>query len=235
MNFSQSVTVVPISRRCPAASIKYTDETHDFVLRPLDLSDAKNVFDAVEISLPALKEFLPFAHLPHTFESQLTRIKRARSEYLEGKDFSMGLFCNKTEKFICSAGLHPILKYNPNALDLSYWVKSEFTSKGFATLASKILIYYAFRFLECQRLQISHDENNILSAKVVQKCGFEKEGKLRGYILPLPTRAYEDGYIASGSQIIYSLIASDLQQLPWYHSLANCLSFYDMLGNPHPH
>ena len=63
--------------------------------------------------------------------------------------------------------------------ELGYWLGESFWNKGIATKAAQQIIGYAFEELKLIRLYSGVFENNMASRKVLEKCGFMKEGILR--------------------------------------------------------
>jgi RimJ/RimL family protein N-acetyltransferase len=71
-------------------------------------------------------------------------------------------------------------------IDLNYW------GKGFATDATKLLLAFGFNDLKLHRIEAGCATGNTASAKVLEKCGFIKEGMSRK-ILPIRGE-WKDGY-----------------------------------------
>jgi hypothetical protein len=61
------------------------------ILRPLALTDAPKIVEAIAESLPQLRQFMPWSHYPQTVDSQRTRIIGLIHNYWSGKDFGLGV------------------------------------------------------------------------------------------------------------------------------------------------
>lgn len=62
---------------------------------------------------------------------------------------------------------------------LSFALEHPHWGKGYATEAVRAAVDYAFAELHAHRLYAEIDPDNAASAHVVEKCGFELEGRLR--------------------------------------------------------
>jgi len=56
--------------------------------------------------------------------------------------------------------------------ELSYWITTEYQGKGFATEASKAVIYYGFEHLNLHKIIIAHAVENAESKRICEKLGF---------------------------------------------------------------
>lgn len=57
--------------------------------------------------------------------------------------------------------------------------EQEYKGKGIASIASKILLEYAFEKLNLNKVYLYTEKNNILAQKLFEKIGFQKEGLLK--------------------------------------------------------
>ena len=85
---------------------------------------------------------------------------------------------------------------------ISYWLGKPFTGMGFATDALKTMSQFVFETLKLNRLEISVSVNNLPSAAVARRVGFQEEGICRQY--ERINGNFED-------HIRFSLLASDYQ------------------------
>lgn len=79
-------------------------------------------------------------------------------------------------KFSGVCGLNLETDIYRNSCEIGYWVAEPFWSKGIATQAVLWLIEYAFNELGKVRIHTGVFEYNKPSMRVLEKCGFEKEG-----------------------------------------------------------
>ena len=76
-------------------------------------------------------------------------------------------------------GLHVKEDVYAHNLELGYWLGEDYWKKGIMSEAIKQVILIGFTTLKCHRIYASIFAYNIGSAKVLEKSGFLKEGKIR--------------------------------------------------------
>ncbi len=76
----------------PPSSICYDDGERALVLRVSRVSDAPALVDAIQESLPALKGFMPWAHMPQTHAVQRERLTQLEALYGSGTDLVFHVF-----------------------------------------------------------------------------------------------------------------------------------------------
>lgn len=143
----------------------------------------------------------------------------------------LALFDQSSDRFLTACGLHPRCALNSNALEIGYWKRTSETGKGLATLATQILTIYCFEGLGCDRVQISHNINNDASRRVIEKCGFVPEGKIRNAIVNLPSEWIAAGLDSCRDLLGYSLLPDDAKALYWYQRIKGELQVFDQLKN----
>ena len=86
----------------------------------------------------------------------------------------------KTHKVIGSLGLHPDRRRdNPNCRSIGYVLSKDFWGQGLMTEAVRQVMRYAFDTLRLDMLTVYHYPFNDRSRRVIEKCGFVREGVLR--------------------------------------------------------
>lgn len=76
-------------------------------------------------------------------------------------------------------GAHPMSDVERDNAEVGYWVGTSFRGQELATKALRAMIPYAFGTLNRRRLQARVYEGNEASMRVLEKCGFRREGLLR--------------------------------------------------------
>ena len=62
---------------------------------------------------------------------------------------------------------------------LGYWLGQKYWGKGIMTKAARAVVNFGFIKLDLHKIKVEHFEENIGSQKVIEKCGFKKEGVKR--------------------------------------------------------
>ena len=84
------------------------------------------------------------------------------------------------DRFIGSISLRLDEKrLNPSALALGYSLDEPYWGQGYMSEASLAVIHHAFVVLKADLLSVYHYPHNERSKRVIEKCGFLYEGRLR--------------------------------------------------------
>jgi [ribosomal protein S5]-alanine N-acetyltransferase len=89
------------------------------------------------------------------------------------------LAITRSEELVGLVGAHPMADIERNSAEIGYWIGSPYQGTGLATKALGAMINYAFETLGKHRLQARVFDGNTASMRVLEKCGFRKEGLLR--------------------------------------------------------
>jgi RimJ/RimL family protein N-acetyltransferase len=222
---------LPVSREYPALEVRYHGDDEDLVLRPTRMGDAEAITAAIQASLPALREFMPWAHKPQTALSQLERLRIVETEYFSGRELVLGLFA-QDQSFRCMVGLHPRVPLNPRGLEVGYWAPTPVTGKGWTTLGVKLVLCYAFDRLGCDRLQVLHDEANVASRRVIEKCGFVREATLRGMTYREAPELHAQGFLGTDRHGLWAQFPDGFAALPWVPALRARVTYVNLAGYP---
>lgn len=80
-------------------------------------------------------------------------------------------------------GLVPLLDVYAQAAEMGYWIGEPFWGKGIVVKSIQLMVQYAFQQLHIIRLQSAVFEYNTASMRVLEKCGFTKEGIAKNAVL----------------------------------------------------
>lgn len=145
--------------------------THDkIILRLLEDSDSsalarllnnKNIWDN-------LRDFIPF---PYTKDDAIFFINLTKQEKPQLT------FAIEFEDQLCGiVGLVAQEDVYRKTAEIGYWIGEPFWNKGIATAAVKLITEYGFDQLGLIRIHTGVFEYNIGSMKVLEKCGYKKDG-----------------------------------------------------------
>ncbi len=82
-------------------------------------------------------------------------------------------------KYAGNIGLHQGSDVYRKSAEVGYFIGEEHWNKGIATVALNLICEYGFGHLDIVRIHAGVFEYNIASQRVLEKCGFEKEGVFR--------------------------------------------------------
>jgi ribosomal-protein-alanine N-acetyltransferase len=86
----------------------------------------------------------------------------------------------KSGQFVASVGFHTVSSLNRTA-EITYTVRPALWRKGLATAACAAAVGWAFQHKQWVRVQATTLEEHLASHRVLLKCGFELEGRLRNF------------------------------------------------------
>ena len=116
-------------------------------------------------------KFTEQKYIKHTFESTKDFVT---DKFFSKNDLLFGIFVD---------GLHigniklGSIKLKHMSAEVSYFIgEKEFWGKGIASKCVKTIVQFAVTDLGLKKINAGYYENNIGSAKVLQKCGFVVEG-----------------------------------------------------------
>jgi len=135
-----------------------------------------------------------FPH-PYTQEAGLAFITMANSK----KPLSIFALCLNNEA-IGGIGMHPQQDIHEKCAELGYWLAEPFWGKGIASKAVLKMIDFSFLNFDIVRLYARPFSSNIGSQKVLEKCGFKLEARLKKSI-------FKNGVYMD--ELIYSIVKDE--------------------------
>jgi ribosomal-protein-serine acetyltransferase len=153
-------------------------ESSRLVLAPVDPSDARELWLAVEASRAHLERWLPW--VPFTTDAD------ASYRYAEASatDWDHGRACRFTirerggRRLLGVVGLEALAQLHEGA-ELGYWLRLDSVRRGYMTEASRVVIDWAFRKVNAHRIRVAAATDNHASLGVIRKLGFRFEGIAR--------------------------------------------------------
>lgn len=76
-------------------------------------------------------------------------------------------------------GVHPMTDVHRRTAEVGYWLGRAWWGRGIASEALAATVDYAFSTFDLVRLEAQVYEWNPASARVLEKCGFDLEGRMR--------------------------------------------------------
>jgi ribosomal-protein-serine acetyltransferase len=166
--------VVPLRADVRARPI----ESSRLVLAPVDPSDARELWLAVEASRAHLEKWLPW--VPFTTDAD------ASYRYAEASalDWDNGRACRFTirerggRRLLGVVGLEALTQLHEGG-ELGYWLRVDSVRRGYMTEASRVVLDWAFRRVNAHRVRVAAATDNHASLGVIRKLGFRFEGIAR--------------------------------------------------------
>lgn len=146
-------------------------------LRPYELSDANDVYVAVQESMSDLARWLPWCHPGYSYADAVNWIRVTQDGRATGKMYDFGIF-DEAGRFVGGCGINGI-NATERLANLGYWVRSSRTGRGIASTAAREVARWAFVNTSLNRLEIVVAVGNVGSERAALKAGAEREGVLR--------------------------------------------------------
>ena len=185
-------------------AISYRIVTPQLVIRCYNPADAPLLATSVTESLEHLRPWMPWvASEPEPIEAKIERLRRMRANFDLGHDYVYGIFNPQEKRLLGGTGLHT--RIGDDALEIGYWIHTDFINRGYATETSAALTKVAFEVNQVERVEIHCAAENVRSAAVPRKLGYTHEATLK-------KRSFANGHKCD--QLIWSLFAEDYPASP---------------------
>ena len=92
----------------------------------------------------------------------------------------LAIALRSTNELVGTAGFHTVSPENRSA-EITYDLAPAMWHKGIASHVCGVLTHWAHSHVGLVRVQATALESNTRSVKVLERCGFQREGLLRGY------------------------------------------------------
>lgn len=143
---------------------------HSILLREFRKKDAKDILRlANNINIAKnLRDGFPY---PYTLKDAHRFIKNAT-----GQNPPCHFAIEYQGEYVGNIGLAVGEDVYRQSAEIGYFIGEPYWGNGFATRAVKLLVNYAFTQLKILRIHTGVYDYNDASMKVLEKCGFKKEG-----------------------------------------------------------
>ncbi|MBL0946675.1 GNAT family protein [Brevundimonas sp.] len=121
-------------------------------------------------------------------EDDLTRSAFRRRLALYGREMDLGtawpffVFEAGMGQLVGAVTLSHIRRGVSEAGTLGYWIGQSHAGKGYCTAAVRGMVAFAFDTLKLHRVEAACVPWNVASRRVLEKAGFEAEGRARAYL-----------------------------------------------------
>lgn len=106
-------------------------------------------------------------------------VRRQLADWHLQKGYCMGIWHNQTTELIGMVHVFHIDWEIPKG-EVGYFIDREYMGQGLMTEALRIIQQFAFKQLALEKLTLRTAMENVASQRLARKCGFRREGDLRG-------------------------------------------------------
>jgi ribosomal-protein-alanine N-acetyltransferase len=180
---------MPVPIRTPRLLIRHT--------KP---GDGPEINRAIRDSFNDLTKWMPWAEKMPTPEDSEMFARQSYAKWHLREDFTLPIFdCSGKTQF-GGTGLHR-MNWSIPCFEIGYWVRSTETGKGYITEAVNAVTRYAFQILHAKRIEIRCDADNIKSAKIPERLGYQLEGRLQKSDLKCHNQGVRDTLVFSRTNL----------------------------------
>jgi len=143
------------------------------VLKQIEISDAKDIYETINNQRDYLRKWLPFIDNTKSIADSENFINSIYCEPAERQELVFVIHYNY--KFAGLIGFKGTDKANRKT-EIGYWLSESYQKNGIVTESLKFLINYAFEELDINRIQIRCATGNLPSKNIPKRLNFEFEG-----------------------------------------------------------
>ncbi len=176
-------------------------QNEQLIIRPYSSSDATAVLN----TLNNYQIYKTTYGIPCPCDIKYAKkwIKNIKSASLTNSSYEYAIINKKTGAYMGNIGLINVDNVS-HRCDITYFVDPLYQNNGIATQASALMIKYAFEELGMVRVGGMCMENNLASARVMEKLKMTYEGTLRNYFFK------ENTYVNARN---YSILLEEYKKL----------------------
>jgi RimJ/RimL family protein N-acetyltransferase len=157
--------------------------TERLILRRFTRRDISSLSDAVVDSLPALNEWLPWAHPGYRKDDAANYVRDSLEAWKEGRAYDYAIRKrDEPRRHLGNISIWPVSRLTRTG-EIGYWIRTTETSHGLATEATSAVVRVGFEELGYHKLVLRVAVGNRGSERVAEKLGFSREGVLREELL----------------------------------------------------
>jgi carbamoyl-phosphate synthase large subunit len=165
-------------------------------LRPVEVSDAQEVYELVAANREYLSEFMPWA-AGQTLDNTRLFIESTRARLLTNNGFECAIV--RDGRIVGMVGYHAV-NWDHRYTSIGYWLAQGEQRRGTMTAAVRALVDHAFSVWKLNRVQIEAAVENARSRALARRLGFREEGIRR------QAERVGDRYL---DHVVYAVLASE--------------------------
>jgi RimJ/RimL family protein N-acetyltransferase len=148
------------------------------VLRPVDESDAPDIWNAVNSSREWLQPWLPWVPYQQNPESAERFAQASVADWDQGRALRFIIRAQSDGRMAGIVGLEACVPMH-RSCELGYWLKRDAARQGLMTDAAGVCVGFGFHRMKAHRIRVAAATGNHPSLRVIARLGFRFEGVAR--------------------------------------------------------
>ena len=153
-------------------------ETKRLWLFPLDATDTRDLWNAVESSRPQLEPWLPWVPFNNDLDSSGRYAEASASDWDAARATRFAIRDRATRRLLGVVGLESFAHLH-ESVELGYWLRVDSYGKGLMTEACIAVLDWVFGSVNAHRVRVAAATDNHPSLSVIGRLGFRFEGIAR--------------------------------------------------------
>lgn len=153
-------------------------ETARLLLHPLDATDTRDLWAAVDVSRKDLEPWLPWVPFNTDLDSSGRYAEASASDWDAARACRFSIRDKQTRRFLGVIGLESFAHLH-ESVELGYWLRTDSTGRGLMTEAGRSVLDWAFGSVNAHRVRVAAATDNHPSLAVIGRLGFRFEGIAR--------------------------------------------------------
>jgi ribosomal-protein-serine acetyltransferase len=153
-------------------------ETIRLQLFPLDATDSRDLWHAVEGSRAHLEPWLPWVPFNVDLDSSGRYAEASASDWDAARACRFAIRERANRRLLGVIGLETFAHLH-ESVELGYWLRIDACGKGLMTEAGRTVLDWAFGAVNAHRVRVAAATDNHASLAVIRRLGFRFEGIAR--------------------------------------------------------
>lgn len=153
-------------------------ETPRLQLSPLDATDSRDLWNAVEASRAHLEPWLPWVPFNVDLESSGRYAEASASDWDAARACRFAIRERGNRRLLGVIGLEAFAHLH-ESVELGYWLRVDACGKGLMTEAGQGVVEWAFGAVNAHRVRVAAATDNHASLAVIRRLRFRFEGIAR--------------------------------------------------------
>jgi ribosomal-protein-serine acetyltransferase len=153
-------------------------ETSRLLLHPLDATDSRDLWTAVDASRHYLEPWLPWVPFNIDLDSSGRYAEASAADWDAARACRFSIRDRQTRRLLGVIGLEAFAHLH-ESVELGYWLRQDSTGKGLMTEAGRAVLDWAFGPINAHRVRVAAATDNHPSLAVIGRLGFRFEGIAR--------------------------------------------------------